>query len=65
MMLNHLSLVLALAMSQPSIRILCLHGYLSNARHLQGSMRALQKRMDKSNPQIELHFLQDSKTRDE
>ncbi|KAL9181522.1 hypothetical protein ACHAXT_010327 [Thalassiosira profunda] len=44
-------------MAQPT-RILCLHGFCSTASHLEGGLKALQKRMAKASPPIELHFLQ-------
>lgn len=44
-------------MSQPKIRILCLHGFCSTAKHLEGGLKGLQKHLANASP-IELHFLQ-------
>ena len=45
-------------MSQPKIRILCLHGFCSTAKHLEGGLKGLQKHLAKASPPIELQFLQ-------
>lgn len=58
-MIEQLSQFCPFVMSQqPRIRILCLHGWCSNAGHLEGSLKSLQNRIADATTPIELHFLQ-------